>query len=299
MVFGFCSPCEPCAFADYYNGGNLYTHLRKAEGFDEVRTRFYAAELFLALDHLHAIGVVYRDLKLENILMDHQGHIALTDFGLSKQGLAKAFDNQLTTLCGTPEYLAPEVLRGEQYSASVDMWSYGVLVYEMRFSRTPFHNRKRKIMYHGIISTEPQFPATFSPELRDFTARLLNKNPRHRLGCGAGNRGQANGSDEVKNHPFFASAEIDWDALSRKEVEPPWTPKLSGPDDLAYVPANMQRLDPEPEVAYSVAGSHQKWSGFTYAETQLGGDAAVSPAVRELAAAEEEDDLDKTLHTKV
>ena len=137
---------------DYYNGGAMFYHVRKSRGFDEARTRFYAAELMLAIDHLHQHGIIYRDMKLENILMDHRGHIALTDFGLSKQNLSEVFAEEQNTFCGTAEYIAPELIRGVPYSAAVDWWSYGILVYEMKNLKTPFYDKNRKVRFHDLPS---------------------------------------------------------------------------------------------------------------------------------------------------
>mmetsp|Transcript_5547 Transcript_5547/g.17493 ORF Transcript_5547/g.17493 Transcript_5547/m.17493 type:complete len:614 (-) Transcript_5547:923-2764(-) len=152
LRYAFQSDEKLYLVTDYYNGGSLFYHLRKSHGFNEDRSRFYAAELVLALDHLHSNGVIYRDLKLENILMDHLGHIALTDFGLSKENVTDVFNSQLTTFCGTAEYIAPELLKGQKYGASVDWWSFGILLYEMMGFRTPFYEKNRKLMFHGATA---------------------------------------------------------------------------------------------------------------------------------------------------
>jgi len=154
------------------------------------RARFYAAELCLALDFLHQNGIVYRDLKLENILMDMDGHIVLTDFGLSKDNVADITENSLQTFCGTVEYMAPELVKGQKYSVAVDWWSYGVLVYEMMCTRTPFfHQKGRKAIFQGIIKADPQFPMHFSAASQDFISKLLAKEPTERLGMGPGRTG--------------------------------------------------------------------------------------------------------------
>ena len=126
LRFAFQSEGKLYLVTDYYNGGTLFFHLRKAVCFTEARARFYAAELLLALDHLHTQNIIYRDLKLENVLLDHLGHIALTDFGLSKQDIDKT--GGATTFCGTPDYVAPELLRNQKYGKAVDWWSFGVLL---------------------------------------------------------------------------------------------------------------------------------------------------------------------------
>ena len=145
LRYSFESKDKLYLVTDYYNGGAMFFHVRKNKGFDEERTKFYAAELMLAIAHLHEHGIIYRDMKLENILMDHRGHIALTDFGLSKANLGEVFSEELTTFCGTAEYIAPELIKSIPYSAAVDWWSFGILVFEMRNVRTPFFDRNRKV----------------------------------------------------------------------------------------------------------------------------------------------------------
>lgn len=152
---------------DYYPGGSLFVHLRKSKAFEEPKARFYAAQLFLAIAHLHSLHVMYRDLKLENILMDSMGNIAITDFGLSKE------DDQGSTFVGTPEYLAPELLSSQRtstsYGKSVDWWSYGVLVYELISGKTPFWDKNRRQMFQNILTGEPFYSdESFSPDAQSF-----------------------------------------------------------------------------------------------------------------------------------
>ena len=180
---------------DYYAGGALYAHLRRARRFAEPRARAHAAELCLALDHLHAHGIIYRDLKLENVLLGADGHVALADFGLSKENLACAHDARLTTFCGTAEYLAPELLDGRAYGAQVDWWAFGALLYEILCGRTPFFDRNRKAMFRAILTDAPRFgdertTAPFSPAAVALLEGLLVKAPAERLGA-RGGRGRA------------------------------------------------------------------------------------------------------------
>jgi serine/threonine protein kinase len=150
LRFAFQSEDKLYLVTDYYNGGSLFYHLRKSRAFPEERAKFYGAQLLSALDHLHSQHIIYRDLKLENVLMDNLGNIALTDFGLSKQNIDQS--NGATTFCGTAEYIAPELLKGQRYSAPVDWWSFGILLYEMITGRTPFYDKNRKVILHILYS---------------------------------------------------------------------------------------------------------------------------------------------------
>ncbi|TMW59079.1 hypothetical protein Poli38472_007224 [Pythium oligandrum] len=240
---------------DYYSGGSLFVHLRKSKRFSELRAKFYAAEIFLSLAHLHHMHIMYRDLKLENILMDSEGHIAITDFGLSKE------DDEGSTFVGTPEYLAPEILCSQRtsssYGSSVDWWSYGVLVYEMIQGQTPFWDKNRRQMFQNILSKEPEFPSEhFSPTATDFLQRLLVKNPKRRLGCGE------NGPMEIMQHEWFTG--VDWDALLLKHIEPPFKPQNSSDGqrpsgglaaELQYVPNVFKQQDVADSPVVSVLGS--------------------------------------------
>eukprot|EP01039_Chlorochromonas_danica_P011443 gene11443-12795_t len=226
LRYAFQSDDKLYLVTDYYNGGTLFYHLRKSRQFSEERARFYAAELLLALEHLHKNNIIYRDLKLENILMDHQGHLALTDFGLSKQNIDVT--GGATTFCGTAEYIAPELLRGQKYGAAVDWWSFGILLFEMIYGRTPFFDKNRKVMFYRIMHTEPSFPSSFSPEVIDCIRGLLRVNENERLGSGP------RGAEEVKGSGFFRV--INFDALFRREVTPPFIPEVVNEFDTKYVP---------------------------------------------------------------
>lgn len=138
MHYAFQTEDKLYMVMDFLNGGELFYHLRRELHFDEDRIRFYAAEIILGLEALHQNGIIYRDLKPENILLDEEGHIRLTDFGLSKQGIFKQNEDQTFTICGTPEYLAPEIIMGEGHGKAVDWWSLGTLIYEMLVGRPPF-----------------------------------------------------------------------------------------------------------------------------------------------------------------
>ncbi|KAH8891064.1 kinase-like protein [Thozetella sp. PMI_491] len=239
LKFSFQTPSDLYLVTDYMSGGELFWHLQKDGRFDEHRAKFYIAELILAIQHLHRNDIVYRDLKPENILLDANGHIALCDFGLSKANLTK--NDTTNTFCGTTEYLAPEVLLDESgYTKMVDFWSLGVLVFEMCCGWSPFYAEDTQQMYKNIAFGKVRFPReTLSTEGRNFVKGLLNRNPKHRLGA-------TDDAEELKRHPFFG--DIDWDALSKKLITPPFKPQLKSETDVSY-------FDPEFTTAMDTNGS--------------------------------------------
>lgn len=208
---------------EFVNGGELFFHLKQQGkgGFPEDRARFYAAEIVLALEYLHKSGVVYRDLKPENILVDTEGHIRLTDFGLSKAGLDTS-NGRTESFCGTPEYLAPEIIRDKNYGYSVDWYSFGLVLYEMLTGINPFKTGQDQSLVekmNEILNKEIPIPKRLSLEARDFLKNILKKNPAERIGC------RQQGIEELKAHPFFRA--IDWEACYLKEITPPFVPKVS------------------------------------------------------------------------
>ncbi|KAH8556170.1 kinase-like domain-containing protein [Umbelopsis sp. PMI_123] len=199
---------------EYASGGELFTHLAAERMFSEEVASFYAAELILALEHLHSLGIIYRDLKPENCLLDMDGHVVLTDFGLSKVSV----DEKTNTVCGTVEYMAPEVLMEMHYDQTVDWWSLGVLMYDMLTGSPPFGGNNRKKTMENILKKKLNLPYYMTPDAKDILNRLLRKNPNVRLGGGD------KGVNAIKKHRFFRK--IDWKALQRREVEPPIVPVI-------------------------------------------------------------------------
>jgi len=226
---------------DFLAGGELFFHLRKERFFPEEIARFYAAEITLAIGHLHRLSVIYRDLKPENVLLDSEGHCRLTDFGLAKA--AQNEQDMATTFCGTIEYMAPEILLREAYGPAVDWWSLGCLIYEMLTGQPPFHSRSRQELYAMIIHMPVIYPSYLSDDARSLLKLLLQKDPSKRLGTGAG------GCFEVMQHPFFSS--IDWISLIQKDTVPPFQPKPSSDYTIHFDP-EFTRQDvadsPTPEL---------------------------------------------------
>ncbi|GMH86655.1 hypothetical protein TrVE_jg10699 [Triparma verrucosa] len=257
LRFAFQSDEKLYLITDFYAGGSLFYHLRKSRCFSEVRARFYASELLLALAHLHSHQIIYRDLKLENVLMDGQGHVALTDFGLSKQHVESS--DAASTFCGTAEYIAPELLRGKRYGAAVDWWSFGILLYEMQAGRTPFYDKNRKIMFFNIMNSTPQFPLSFSEKACSVLRALLTVDPSKRLGVSS--------ISDLKAHKFFSS--IDWDKLFAKEIRPVYIPDVSNELDCKYVPKTYLRAEAKDSICQKMKGDDKlDFQEFTYAGEQ-------------------------------
>jgi serum/glucocorticoid-regulated kinase 2 len=160
---------------DFFNGGELFTHLRRVKRFTEEAAAFYAAEIFLAIEHLHSKKILYRDLKPENVLLDSDGHVRLCDFGLAKEGID--LPNGTKTFCGTPEYIAPEVLMGQEYSLPVDWWAFGVFLYEIVIGIPAFYSKNKETMYRRILMEEPKFPPSASQPFQELILGLLDKDP--------------------------------------------------------------------------------------------------------------------------
>ncbi len=171
LNFSFQTKEQLFFILDYVNGGELFFHLQQERKFSEDRVRFYAAEILLALEHLHLSGVVYRDLKPENLLLMDTGHIVLTDFGLAKEGMF-SYDSKTDTFCGTPEYLAPEILLNNGYGKAVDWWSYGCLIFEMSSGLPPFYSQDVQEMYKRILNDKLSFSKEHSQDARDLVAAV-------------------------------------------------------------------------------------------------------------------------------
>ncbi|XP_073848686.1 inactivation no afterpotential C [Musca autumnalis] len=208
---------------EYCKGGDLLYQLQKYGRFKESVAIFYGVEVALALFFLHERKIIYRDLKLDNILLDLDGHIKLTDFGLSKDNIAE--NDTTRTFCGTSCYLAPEILAYEPYSHTVDWWAYGVLLYEMMAGQQPFEGEDDAAMYKNIKEKKAVFPKHFSQESMDVITSFLAKKPNNRLGAGKFAR------NEIQTHPFYNI--IDWDSAAEKGMEPPIIPKIKHRKDIS------------------------------------------------------------------
>uniref|UniRef100_A0A8C8SV64 protein kinase C n=1 Tax=Pelusios castaneus TaxID=367368 RepID=A0A8C8SV64_9SAUR len=204
---------------EYVNGGDLMFHMQRQRKLPEEHARFYSAEISLALNYLHERGIIYRDLKLDNVLLDSEGHIKLTDYGMCKEGLRPG--DTTSTFCGTPNYIAPEILRGEDY---------GVLMFEMMAGRSPFDivgssdnpdQNTEDYLFQVILEKQIRIPRSLSVKAASVLKSFLNKDPKERLGCHP-----QTGFADIQGHPFFRN--VDWDLMEQKQVVPPFKPNISG-----------------------------------------------------------------------
>jgi len=252
---------------DYCAGGELFFHLGKLGKFPEPRSRFYSAEIILAISYVHSLDIIYRDLKPENVLLDGSGHIRLTDFGLSKEGISSS-SSGANSFCGTPEYLAPEILNRQGHGRGVDWWSLGALLYEMLTGLPPFYCQDRERLFEKIRKSELHYPASLSSTSKHLLRGLLTKDPTRRLGSGPKD------AEEIKPHPFFAS--IDWDRLQKGQIAPPWTPTITGSQDTSQFDAEFTSMPIfSPRSMRSTLGTtpmgDNPFEGFTFQERMLEG----------------------------
>ena len=226
MDFVFQSDTRLYFVIEFLRGGELYKHFLKRKRFQEDEAKFYATQIALAIGHLHKQSILHRDLKLENIMINGDGYIKVIDFGLAKiindDSLAMSF-------WGTPEYLAPEMVKQEGHDKGVDWWSLGILIYEMTIGVTPFFSKSRLTLINNIKKEDVIFPdkkkykIEYSDDFVDVVLRLLDKDKKKRLGA-------ENDITEILEHPYFKSLDID--ALIKKEITPPYLPEFSDKDDL-------------------------------------------------------------------
>ncbi|GAB9466740.1 hypothetical protein Gpo141_00004106, partial [Globisporangium polare] len=212
---------------DFVQGGELYSYLHCSPNsprlLENDHARFFASNVLMAIEYLHDRDIVYRDLKPENLLLDADGYLKVIDFGF-----AKVVEDRTYTLCGTPEYLAPEVILGTGYNRGVDYWGLGILVYEMVVGHSPFvpwQDLDGTQLYRNIVTEDITFPEWVSDECQDFIWKLLEKDVTRRLGLTHG------GTSAVRSHPWFDG--LDWDNVYRKAEPAPYRPRLMDPLDTS------------------------------------------------------------------
>eukprot|EP00051_Salpingoeca_urceolata_P016843 m.226314 g.226314 ORF g.226314 m.226314 type:complete len:831 (-) comp18795_c0_seq6:158-2650(-) len=260
LQYAFQTESKLHLILDYINGGELFTHLFRFGRFLEDQAKFYVSEITIVFEYLHKFGIIYRDLKLENILLDKQGHVVLTDFGLSKEFVQDEEDRTYSCV-GTVEYMAPEMLdetRGG-HGKAVDWWSLGVLLWELVTGATPFvdsDSGDKEALSDRIQTLEPAFPDAFSATLRDVLSKLLVKDPKHRLGSGS------TGTDNVKAHPFFS--DIDWRQVYMRELVPPFQPTVKDDTDVGNFDAYFTDMPAFSSPASPPPSARQLFRGFSF-----------------------------------
>ncbi|KAK7104052.1 calcium-independent protein kinase C-like isoform X2 [Littorina saxatilis] len=251
---------------EYVNGGDLMFQIQRARKFDEPRARFYAAEVTLALMFLHRHGIIYRDLKLDNILLDAEGHCKIADFGMCKEGMTEGKLTQ--TFCGTPDYIAPEILQELEYDASVDWWALGVLMYEMMAGQPPFEADNEDDLFESILHDDVLYPVWLSKEAVSILKGFMTKNPAKRLGCV-----KSQGAEKaIFVHSFFHQ-KIDWEGLEQRKVKPPFKPKIKSKVDANNFDRDFTSEEPTltpVDAAVVKAINQEEFRGFSFINPEYG-----------------------------
>ncbi|GER47416.1 CsPK5 family protein [Striga asiatica] len=252
LRYSFQTKSKLYLILDFINGGHLFYHLYRQGIFSEDQARVYTAEIVSAVAHLHKNGIVHRDLKPENILMDDDGHVMLTDFGLAKEIDESSRSN---SLCGTTEYMAPEILQSKGHNKNADWWSVGILLYEMLNGQPPYTHANRKKLQDKIINEKLKLPPRLTGEAHSLLKGLLQKDPSKRLGSGT------KGADEIKSHKWFRT--VNWKKLEARELQTKFKPDVSGKDCTANFDKcwTTMPLDDSPAPT-PTSGEH--FHGYTY-----------------------------------
>ena len=219
---------------EYICGGELFRLLRSECRFINDVALFYITEIACALGYIHSLDIAYRDLKPENLLIDKEGHLKITDFGFAKIVRDKTY-----TLWGTPEYLAPEIIQNNGHDKNVDWWALGILIFEFLAGYPPFYDENPWEIYKKIIEGYFEFPSNIESKAKDLIKNLLKVDPSKRLGSGS------TGAADVKKHKWFRG--VDWDLVQNREIPPPWIPSMSGEDDTQYYDEYPDSTDPVEE----------------------------------------------------
>jgi serine/threonine protein kinase len=227
LIYSFQTVDHLCLVMTYANGGELFFHLSREKRFSEEKSKFYCAEIILALGYLHEYNIMYRDIKLENILLDNEGHIKLADFGLCKMNMT--LDSKTHTFCGTPEYLAPEILTNsgtDGYGRAIDWYALGIVLYEMLVGRLPYSNKDVKILFQNIVNQTLELPYYLSLNSKQILSGLLDKDPQKRLGSSALDY------KEIQLQSWFSN--INWNDLFNRKIQPPFKPVVTSDLDTRY-----------------------------------------------------------------
>ncbi|MED6278092.1 Ribosomal protein S6 kinase beta-2 [Characodon lateralis] len=256
LLYAFQTGGKLYLILECLSGGELFMQLEKEGIFMEDTACFYLGEITMALGHLHSNGIIYRDLKPENIMLCQQGHIKLTDFGLSKESI---HDGSIThTFCGTIEYMAPEILTRLGHNRAVDWWSLGALMHDMLTGSPPFTAENRKKTIDKILKCKVNLPPYLTIDARDLIKKLLKKNPAQRIGSGKGD------AADIQKHPFFRH--ISWEELLNKNVEPPYKPQLHSEEDTSQFDTRFTRQTPvdSPDDTTLSHSAELAFAGFSF-----------------------------------
>lgn len=242
---------------EYISGGDLMLHIQRGQ-FGSKRAQFYAAEVCLALKYFHENGVIYRDLKLDNILLTLDGHIKIADYGLCKEDMH--YGSTTSTFCGTPEFMAPEILMDKRYGRAVDWWAFGVLIYQMLLQQSPFRGEDEEEIYDAILSDEPLYPIHMPRDSVSILQKLLTREPELRLGSGP------NDAQDVMAHAFFRN--INWDDIYYKRIEPPYKPTITNATDTSNFDQEFTSVTPVLTPVHSVLTQQmqEEFRGFSYVQ---------------------------------
>ncbi|KAI8961695.1 hypothetical protein F5Y11DRAFT_220884 [Daldinia sp. FL1419] len=240
---------------EYISGGDLMLHIQRGQ-FGTKRAQFYASEVCLALKYFHENGVIYRDLKLDNILLTLDGHIKIADYGLCKEDMW--YGSTTGTFCGTPEFMAPEILLDKKYGRAVDWWAFGVLIYQMLLQQSPFRGEDEDEIYDAILADEPLYPIHMPRESVSILQKLLTRDPDQRLGSGPTD------AQEVMSQPFFRN--IVWDDIYHKRVAPPFMPTIKNATDTSNFDSEFTSVTPVLTPVQSVLSQsmQEEFRGFSY-----------------------------------
>lgn len=256
LVYAFQTGGKLYLILEYLSGGELFMHLEREGIFLEDTTCFYLCEIILALEHLHNLGIIYRDLKPENVLLDAQGHVKLTDFGLCKEHIQEGIVTH--TFCGTIEYMAPEILTRSGHGKAVDWWSLGALMFDMLTGMPPFTADNRKNTIDAILKGKLNIPAYLATDSRDLIRRLMKRQVSQRLGSAPAD-GQA-----VRAHSFFKN--VNWDDVLARRLDPPIKPVLRSEDDVSQFDTKFTKQIPvdSPDETTLSESANLIFQGFTY-----------------------------------
>lgn len=240
---------------EYVSGGDLMLHIQRKQ-FSLRQAKFYACEVLLALEYFHAQGIIYRDLKLDNILLTLDGHVKVADYGLCKENME--YGQTTSTFCGTPEFMAPEILLEQRYGRAVDWWAFGVLTYEMLLGQSPFRGDDEDEIFDAILEDEPLYPITMPRDAVSILQRLLTRDPAKRLGSGPTD------AEEIKAHPFFNS--VNFDDVLHKRIPPPYYPTITSAHDTSNFDTEFTREQPTltPVHGQLSATDQAQFQGFSW-----------------------------------